>query len=63
MSAIDLLVHFDNKLLHLHTVQTVGNGDNNTLCEDSLDDHRWLVGGDDYDQDKGFIKSIRIVYK
>ena len=63
---IDLLVHFALKLVHIHTMETTGSGNNFTLCPDSLDAHRWLVGGGGYDdegQRKGFIKSIRIVYK
>ena len=58
-----MLVHKRSELQHIDTVQTVGNGFNFALCQDSLDLHRWLIGLYDGGSYKGFIKSIRIVYK
>ena len=60
--AIDLLVLLKSRLSLIDTCQ-LGDSFNYTLCNDSCDSHRWLFGGKDHDADKGFIKSIRIVYK
>ena len=64
-NAIDLLVQGRRQLFHLDTVEHVVGTfcDNNTLCKDATDKYRWLVGGTDRNTGKGFIKSIRIVYK
>ena len=64
-SGIDLLVQFDMKLKHVHTQSTVTPelGRTYALSQNSVDSHEWLVGGKEYSTDKGFIKSIRIVYK
>ena len=60
---MDMLVHMKKKLLHIETMRTSIRGWNETLCNDSLHSHRWLVAGHDVEAEKGFIKSIRIVYK
>ena len=64
-NSIDLLVQYRNKLAHLGS-KAINDGENlaiETICQDSEDSSRWLVGGYDDEATKGFIKSIRIVYK
>ena len=62
-SGVILLAQFRRKLVHVDSKPATVAGNHFALCEDAEDCHRWLVGGKDNEEGKGFIKSIRIVYK
>ena len=60
-----MLVLHRKQLVHIDTLALAADEAcwNETLCNDSEDSHRWLVGGKEAEGSRGFIKSIRIVYK
>ena len=59
---IDLLLQFKKQLIHLDSKETTDNI-NFTICEnEEMKGEEWMIGGVNKDS-KGFIKSIRIVYK
>ena len=57
---IDLLVHYENWLIHLDTTQILPQSLNNSLCKDSRHWRHWMLGGYDLNATKGSLLKLLV---